>query len=94
MAHSHIPQGGDRDCGIGNGTPTRDRGQSEVKRSRPNFEAGQVVKQTVGVNLEKVKASRWVWLMPNSQGSKPNFQCNQGVKHENLMGQDLDPGHG
>ena len=25
-------------------TPTRDRGQSEVKRSRRNFEAGQAVK--------------------------------------------------
>ena len=30
----------------------------------------------------------------NSQGSRPNLQCGQGVKHENLMGEDLDPGHG
>ena len=32
-----------RDC-----TPTRDRGQSEDKRSRRNFEAGQAVKLGVG----------------------------------------------
>ena len=24
-------------------------------------------------------------------GSKPNFWCGQGVKHENLMGKDFDP---
>ena len=34
-----------------------DRDQSEVKRSRPNFEAGQVVEQTVEASLETVKAS-------------------------------------
>ena len=32
--------------------------------------------------------------MLNSQGSRPTFQCGQGVKYENLMGQDLDPGRG
>ena len=76
------------------------RDQSEVKRSRPNFEAGQAIKQAVEASLyglETVKASpgaRWAWLMLNSQGSRPNFQCGQGVKHENLMSQDLDPGRG
>ena len=82
---------------IGDCTPTRDQGQSEVKQSRPNFEAGQAVKLTVEASLETVKASpgaRWVWLMLNSQGSRPNFQFCQGVKHENLMGQDLDLGRG
>ena len=34
-----------------------DRGQSEVKWSRPNFEAGQTIKQTVEASLEMVKAS-------------------------------------
>ena len=36
---------------------------------------------------------RWAWLMFNSQGSRPDFHGGQGVKHENLLGQDLDPGH-
>ena len=27
-----------------------------------------------------------------AQGSRPDFWCGQGVKHEILMGQDLDPG--
>ena len=69
----------------------------QVKRSRRNFEAGQAVKRSVEASLETVKGSpgaRWAWLMPNSQGSRSNFQCGQGVKHENLMGQDLDPGRG
>ena len=35
--------GGGGHC-IGDCTPNRDRGQSEVKRSRRNFEAGQAVK--------------------------------------------------
>ena len=66
-------------------------------RSRRNFEAGQAVKQSVEASLEMVKASpgvRWAWLMPNSQRSRPNFQCGPGVKHKNSMGEDLDPGHG
>ena len=78
-------------------TPTRDRGQSEVKLSRPNFEGGQAVKQTVEASLETVKASpgaQWAWLMLNNHGSRPNFQCSQRVKNENLMDQDLDPGRG
>ena len=37
---------------------------------------------------------RWAWLMLDSQGSKPNIWCSQGVKHENLLGQDLDRGRG
>ena len=37
---------------------------------------------------------RWAWLMLDSQGSRPNFWCCQGVKHENLLGQDLDRGRG
>ena len=32
--------------------------------------------------------------MLNSQGSRPDFRCGQGVKHENLLGQDLDRGRG
>ena len=78
-------------------TPTRDRGQSEVKRSRRNFEAGQAVKLGVGGSLRTVKVSpgdRWAWLMLDSQGSRPDFRCGQGVKHEKLLGQDLDPGRG
>ena len=78
-------------------TPTRDRGQSEVKRSKWNFEAGQVVKVGTGGSLDTVKGSpgdRWAWLMLDSQGSRPDFWCGQGVKHENSMGQDLDRGRG
>ena len=37
---------------------------------------------------------RWAWLMLDSQGSRPDFQCGQGDKHGNLLGQDLDPGRG
>ena len=37
--------GGGGHC-IGDCTPTRDRGQSEVKRSRRNFGAGQAVKRS------------------------------------------------
>ena len=54
-----------------------------------------MVKQGIEGSLETVKASpsaRWAWLMLDSQGSRPNFRCSQEVKHENLMGQDLDPG--
>ena len=79
---------------IGNCTPTRDRGQSEVKRSRRNFEAGQAVKLGIGGSLRTVKVppgNRWAWLMLNSQGPRPDFRCGQGVKHEILMGQ---PGRG
>ena len=73
------------------GVKVRSSGQGEI------FEAGQAVKQSVEASFEAVKASpgaRWAWLMPNRQGSRPNFQCGQGVKHENLMGQDLDPDRG
>ena len=83
---------------IGDCTPTRDRGQSEVKRSRRNFEAGQAVKLGIGGSLSTVKVSpgdRWAWLMLDSQGSRPDFRCGQEVKHGNLLpGQDLDPGRG
>ena len=82
---------------IGDCTPTRDRGQSEVKQSRRNFEAGQVVKLGISGSLRTVKVSpgdRWAWLMLDSQGSRPDFRCGQGVKHENLLGQGLDPGRG
>ena len=82
---------------MGDCTPTRDRGQSEVKRSRRNFEASQAVKLGIGGSLRTVKVSpgdRWAWLMLDSQGSKPDFRCGQEVKHENLLGQDLDRGRG
>ena len=88
------PRGGH--C-IGDCTPTRDRGQSEVKRSRRNFEVGQAVKLGIGGSLRTVKVSpgdRRAWLMLDSQGSRPNFWCGQGVKHENLLGQNLDRGRG
>ena len=71
----------------------RDRGQSEVKRSRRNFEAGQAVKLGIGGSLRTVKVSpgdRWAWLMLDSQ----DFRCGQGVKLENLLGQDLDRSRG
>ena len=82
---------------MGDCTPTRDRGQSEVKRSRRKFEAGQAVQLGIGGSLRAVKVSpgdRWAWLMLDSQGSRPDFRCGQGVKHENLLGQDLDRGRG
>ena len=82
---------------IGDCTPTRDRGQSEVKWSRRNFGAGQAVKVGIGGSLEMVKGSpgdRWAWLMLDSQGSRADFWCGQGVKHESLIGQDLDRGRG
>ncbi len=92
----HVQGGGGGHC-IGDCTPTRDRGQSEVKRSRRNFEAGQAIKLGIGGSLRTVKISpgdRWAWLMLDSQGSRPDFRCGQGVKHENLLGQDLDRGRG
>ena len=85
-----------RHC-IGDCTPTRGRGQSEVKWSRRNFEAGQAVKLGIGGSLRMVKVSsgdRWAWLIIDNQGSRPDIRCGQGVKHENLMGQDIDPGCG
>ena len=44
----------------------RETGQSEVKRSRRNFEAGQAVKLGIVGSLRTVKVSpsdRWAWLM-------------------------------
>ena len=32
--------------------------------------------------------------MLDGQGSRPDFRCGQGIKHENLLGQDLDRGRG
>ena len=93
---SHAGARGGGHC-IGDCTPTRDCGQSEVKRSRRNFEAGQAVKLGIGGSLRTVKVSpgdQWAWLMLDSQGSRPDFRCGQGVKHENLLGQDLDRGRG
>ena len=74
---------------IGNCTPTRNWGQSEVKRSRQNFGASQAVKVGIGGSSETVKGflrDQWAWLMPDCQGSRPDFRCSQGVKGENLMG--------
>ena len=71
--------------------------QNEVMRSRRNIEAGQAVKLEIGGSLRTVKVppgDRWAWLMLDSQGSRPDFWCSQGVKHENLLGQDLDCGRG
>ena len=72
--------GGGRHC-IGDCTPTRDWGQSEVKQSRQNFEAGQAVKLGIGGSLRTVKVSpgdRWAWLMLDSQGSRRDLRCGQG----------------
>ena len=77
---------------IGDCTPTRDRGQSEVKRSRRNSEAGHLTSGQArnrgqlknGQSLSR--RSMGVWLMLDSQGSRPDFWCSQGVKHENLLG--------
>ena len=92
-ACSHTIKGGGH-C-IGNYNPTCDQGQSEVKWLRWNFEAGQAIKLGIGSSLRTVKVSPgdwWEWLMLISQGSRPDFWCDQEVKHENSMGQDLDPG--
>ena len=32
--------------------------------------------------------------MLDGQGSRPDFRCSQGVKHENFLGQDLDRSRG
>ena len=90
--------GGDTHC-IGNCTSTRDRGQSEVKRSRRNFEAGQAVKLGIGGSfISTVKVSpgdRWAWLMLDSQGSiKARFSVQSRGQAWNLLGQDLDPSSG
>ncbi len=76
--------GGHCNC-IDDCTPTCDWGQSEVKQARRNFEAGQAVKLGIRAILRTVKVSpadRWAWLMLDSQGSRPDFRCDQGVKHE------------
>ena len=96
--HGPVAVARGRHC-IGDCTPTRNRSQSEVKRSRRNFEAGQAVKLGIGGSLRTVKVSpgdRWAsrWLMLDRKGSRPDFRCGQGVKHENLLGQDLDHGRG
>ena len=55
---------------MGDCTPTCDRGQTEVKRSRQNFGAGQAVKVGFGSSLETVKGSpgnQWVWLIVKGQ---------------------------
>ncbi len=75
-----IARGGGGGHCIGDCTPTRDHGQSGVKRSRQNFEAGQAVKLGTGGSLRSVKVSpgdRWAWLMLDSQGSRPDFRCGQ-----------------
>ena len=46
-----------------------------------------IVIQAVSRGYLKNSQCVWVWLMLNSQ-------CNQGVKHENLIGKNLDPSHG
>ena len=72
--------------------PSATGGQSEVKQSRQIFEAGQAVKVGIGGSLGTVKGSpgnRWAQLMLESQGSRPDFWCDQGVKHKNL---DVDHG--
>ena len=59
--------------------------------------SGQAIALGIGGSLRTVKVSpgdRWAWLMLDSQGSRPDFRCGQGVKHENLLGQDLDRGRG
>ena len=74
-----VPRGGTlhRHC-----TPTRDRGQSQVKRSRRNFGDGQAVQVGIRGSIGTVKGSsgdRWAWLMLRV---KATFWCGQGVKHE------------
>ena len=69
-------------------TPICDWGQSEVKRSRL-----KLVKQTIKamVKASVAPGTQWAWLM---QGSRLNFQCSQGVEHENLMVKNFDPSCG
>ena len=54
LVYSHVLTRGGH-C-IGDCTPTRDRGQSEVRRSRRNFGAGQAVKLGIGGSLRTVKS--------------------------------------
>ena len=52
------------------------------------FGAGQAVKVEFGGCLETVKSSpgdQLAWLILDSQGSRPDFRCSQGVMYENLM---------
>ena len=77
---------------IGACSPVCDRGQGEVKRSRWNL---NLVKLRIWGWFGAVKVSlsaQWAWWLVVGQGSRPDFRCSQGVKHENLVGQDLDPG--
>ena len=56
-----------------------------------------MVKLRTGSSLETVKSfpsARWAWLVLVGQGSRADFSCGQGVKHEKLDGQDFDPGRG
>ena len=57
------------------------------------YDTGVKVRSS-GQAIEVSPGDRWAWLMLDSQGSRPDFQCGQGVKHENLVGQDLDRGRG
>ena len=52
-------------------------------------ETSQAVKLGIGGSL-----SRRSMGVVNARGSRPDFRCGQGVKHENLLGQDLDRGRG
>ena len=67
---------------------------------RPGTKWGQTVKAELwswssgqGRNWGKLRngqrLSRWLMGVANAQGSTPDFWRSQGVKHENLMGQDL-----
>ena len=44
------------------------------------------------VKVSSSLSAQWAWWLVVGQGSRPDFRCSQGVKHENLVGQDLDPG--
>ena len=76
----HMSKGGYY-IGLGDCTSTCDRSQSEVKWSRRNFGAGQTIKVGFGGSIEMVKGSTgdwWAWLIPDSQGSRPDFWCVKG----------------
>ena len=65
-----------------------------IKVKFQSWSSGQVRNWGSLRTVKVYPGDRWAWLMLNSQGSRSDFWCGQGVKHENLLGQDFDPGRG
>ena len=47
--------------------------------------SGQARNQEQLRTVKVTPGDQWAWLMLDSQGSRPDFRCSQGVKHEILM---------